>query len=253
MNKLYNKKGKVHPSPSPPSVADPLALLPATVLALAISLSPEDQEVLAYLISCTKNSGGCATNQRGPTTTKSNRAPATGPSQVTSITCIESHNSNVDNTYGGHKAHQKHNRVGVEAGGPQSHHPPTFQCDCFRCYMSFWARWDASPNRQLIHEILEAYEERLVEKKRSRNSKVKKERRKANKSSGDHLGFGELGHGDKKEVEEGPQVVDAGVVAAEVISGGESGDDEGCEVGVDRGTMRRLVSSIGDKIWGLWN
>ncbi|RXH97722.1 hypothetical protein DVH24_010047 [Malus domestica] len=53
----------------------------------------------------------------------------------------------------------------------------------YRSYMSFWARWDASSNRQLIHEILEAYEERLVEKKRSRNSKVKKERRKANKGS----------------------------------------------------------------------
>ncbi|KAM1495328.1 hypothetical protein ACFX13_030399 [Malus domestica] len=38
--------------------------------------------------------------------------------------------------------------------------------------MSFWARWDVSPNRQLIHEILEAFEERLVEKKRSRNSKL---------------------------------------------------------------------------------
>ncbi|KAM1016044.1 hypothetical protein ACFX13_046522 [Malus domestica] len=232
MKKLYNKKGKIHPSPSPPSVADPLTLLPATILALAISLSAEDQEVLAYLISCTNNSsGGCTMNQLGPTT-KSNPAPATRPPQVTSMPYIKPHNPNADKTYGDHKAHQK--------------------CDCFRCYTSFWARWDASPNRQLIHEIIEAYEERLVEKKRLRNSKVKKERRKTNKGSGVHLGSGELGHGDKKEVEVGPQMVDAGVVVGEVMRGGESGD-EGCEVGVERGTIRRLVSFIGDKIWGAWN
>ncbi|TQE09195.1 hypothetical protein C1H46_005130 [Malus baccata] len=35
--------------------------------------------------------------------------------------------------------------------------------------MSFWGRFT---KQQLIHEILEADEERLVEKKRSRNSKL---------------------------------------------------------------------------------
>ncbi|WCJ20125.1 hypothetical protein M5689_002381 [Euphorbia peplus] len=37
-------------------------------------------------------------------------------------------------------------------------HPSSFKCDCFRCYMSYWIRWDTSPNRQLIHEIIDAYE-----------------------------------------------------------------------------------------------
>ncbi|XP_020596549.1 uncharacterized protein LOC110036443, partial [Phalaenopsis equestris] len=39
------------------------------------------------------------------------------------------------------------------------HHSPELGCDCFGCYKSFWARWDASPNRNLIHQILEAVEE----------------------------------------------------------------------------------------------
>jgi hypothetical protein len=32
-------------------------------------------------------------------------------------------------------------------------------CGCCGCYKSFWARWDASPNRHLIHRIIDAVEE----------------------------------------------------------------------------------------------
>lgn len=38
-------------------------------------------------------------------------------------------------------------------------HPPEMGCGCFGCYKSFWARWDASPNRHLIHRIIDAVEE----------------------------------------------------------------------------------------------
>ncbi|XP_068668929.1 uncharacterized protein [Aristolochia californica] len=41
-------------------------------------------------------------------------------------------------------------------------HPPLFCCNCFRCYKSYWVRWDSSPNRQVIHEILEALENKSV-------------------------------------------------------------------------------------------
>lgn len=223
MKKLYNKKGKVHPSPSPPSIADPLALLPAAILTLTAALCDEDKQVLAYLISCTNN----------------------------------------NNNNSGSKFCTTHepNRSRGEAGGPRPHlHPPLFQCDCFRCYTSFWARWDASPNRQLIHEIIEAYEERLAEKKKKlRSSKVRKaERRKMNKVGDDelikgsrgngHMGSGELGQVMMEEVEVGPDVV-----VVEMDGGDCSGDDEGSEVGMEKGTMRRLVSFIGDRIWGVWN
>ncbi|XP_037487854.1 uncharacterized protein LOC119366260 [Triticum dicoccoides] len=38
-------------------------------------------------------------------------------------------------------------------------HQPEMGCGCFGCYKSFWARWDASPNRHLIHRIIDAVEE----------------------------------------------------------------------------------------------
>ncbi|XP_057777003.1 uncharacterized protein LOC130995653 [Salvia miltiorrhiza] len=39
--------------------------------------------------------------------------------------------------------------------------PALFDCDCFHCYTSFWFRWDSSPNRELIHQAIEAFEDHL--------------------------------------------------------------------------------------------
>ncbi|KAL0669619.1 hypothetical protein Bca4012_032323 [Brassica carinata] len=41
-----------------------------------------------------------------------------------------------------------------------------------RFYRIYWIRWDSSPNRKLIHEIIDAFEDSLAMKKR------KKDRRK---------------------------------------------------------------------------
>ncbi|CAN6464757.1 unnamed protein product [Victoria cruziana] len=41
-------------------------------------------------------------------------------------------------------------------------HRPAFDCGCFNCYISFWTRWDASPNRDLIHDVIDAFEEHLA-------------------------------------------------------------------------------------------
>ncbi|CAN7141213.1 uncharacterized protein LOC103846603 [Brassica rapa] len=40
----------------------------------------------------------------------------------------------------------------------RNHKPPVFDCECFDCYTSYWLRWDSSPNRELIHDIIEAFE-----------------------------------------------------------------------------------------------
>ncbi|XP_052178652.1 uncharacterized protein LOC127792244 [Diospyros lotus] len=171
MKKLYGKaKGKVHPSP--PVIADRLSLLPATILTLAAALSPEDKQVLAYLISC---SGACSSTSSG--------------------------------------------------------HRPQFHCNCFSCYMSYWVRWDSSPNRQLIHEILDAYEEGLFKKR----LKAKKERGKRVCISPEG---GEKGRAGEAET-------------AEVGGEGEGGG-QGGEVGVEKGPVRKLVSFIGERIWGVW-
>ncbi|KAJ0984396.1 hypothetical protein J5N97_002752 [Dioscorea zingiberensis] len=106
MKRVHKTKpgGRVHPSPAYPS----MAALPAAVLALVAVLTPEEREVLAYLIS---GDGGGS----------------------------------------GDKGKRRARRQ----------HEPELGCDCFGCYKSFWARWDASPNRHLIHRILDAFEEKL--------------------------------------------------------------------------------------------
>ncbi|XXG41558.1 hypothetical protein AAC387_Pa01g1997 [Persea americana] len=38
---------------------------------------------------------------------------------------------------------------------------PTFNYGCFECYTRFWIRWDSSPNRHLIHQAIEAFEDHL--------------------------------------------------------------------------------------------
>ncbi|XP_057495004.1 uncharacterized protein LOC130780066 [Actinidia eriantha] len=56
-----------------------------------------------------------------------------------------------------------------------THKPPVFDCDCFDCYISFWFRWDSSPNRELIHQAIEAFEEHLATGEQAkRNSRGKK-------------------------------------------------------------------------------
>lgn len=110
--------------------------------------------------------------------------------------------------------------------------------------MSYWARWDSSPNRQLIHEIIDAFEDGLAEK---RPTKRKKDRKtKDSKSLADKTPpFVERSDVDELGAAE----------AAEVSSGdgdaGEIGDEDG-DVAPDKGTLRNLLGSIGEKILGVW-
>ncbi|XVF08673.1 hypothetical protein REPUB_Repub07fG0023100 [Reevesia pubescens] len=57
---------------------------------------------------------------------------------------------------------------------------PLFQCGCFDCYTRFWHRWDSSPNRDLIHQVIEAFEDHLmqneVSKKHCKASSRKKDK-----------------------------------------------------------------------------
>ncbi|KAA8515574.1 hypothetical protein F0562_018815 [Nyssa sinensis] len=189
MKKLY-RKGTVHPSP--PLISDQLAFLPATILTLTAALSPEDREVLAYLIS--SSFGNFSGNRRN--------------NQMTTI--------------GG-------------GGGKGRDHPASFNCNCFRCYMSYWVRWDSSPNRQLIHEIIDAFEEGLVQSKKEKN---KKERRKRVSNRSDELKRPELSLG-KEEFGESESVDEIGGGDGEVCGGGD-GNDEG-EEGFEKSSVRKFV------------
>ncbi|XP_019171505.1 PREDICTED: uncharacterized protein LOC109167056 [Ipomoea nil] len=148
--------------------------------------------------------------------------------------------------------HHHHKNSSSGKGGGGAHHPPSFNCFCFNCYRSYWARWDSSPNRQLIDEIIEAYEDGLQSKK----EKSRRERRKSNKgsvsssssssSSGEVMRKSEvmmmsLNKDDSGEAD--------GAAAAALPSHSGEGEEEGGE----KGSVRRLVSFLGEKIWSVWS
>ncbi|KAJ8636107.1 hypothetical protein MRB53_010374 [Persea americana] len=111
-------------------------------------------------------------------------------------------------------------------------HPPHFNCICFRCYMSFWARWDSSPNRHLIHEILDAFENSQD------SAMIPKNKRKVER------------HGSER-VELGVEIssTDEEMGVSEIER--ESSDGNGTEG--EKGSVRRFVSFLGERIWGVWN
>ncbi|XP_041028407.1 uncharacterized protein LOC121268281 [Juglans microcarpa x Juglans regia] len=196
MKKLY-RRGSVHPSP--PIISDHLSFLPATILTLTAALSPEDREVLAYLLSCSNSS------------------------------------VNLDG-----RRRTTHHKGGAD-------HPPQFNCNCFRCYTSYWVRWDSSPNRQAIHEIIDAFEAELMAHGK-KSGKSRKERRKR----GCHNGSAELKRLEASSAKDESSETDS--------LGGESGnslhDDAGGgdgEDGFEKGSVRRFVSFIGERIWGVWS
>ncbi|KAE8689680.1 Carboxylesterase [Hibiscus syriacus] len=193
MKKLYRRGTTVHPSSSPSVTADHLSFLPATILTLVAALSPEDKQVLAYLISCSNND------------------------------------------FGDFSSHRKNNTPKTQAkrsfsSGSGGDHPPLFTCDCFRCYTGYWVRWDSSPNRQLIHDIIDAFEDEVARIKKTKN---KKERKRG--GSGDNSSCG------MKKPEE-----NSGELKTTEPSGGEGGGDGG------EGSVRRLVNFIGGRIWNVW-
>ncbi|RAL49542.1 unnamed protein product [Cuscuta campestris] len=133
--------------------------------------------------------------------------------------------------------------------GGSDAHPPRFDCYCFSCYMSYWGRWDSSPNRQLIHEIIDAYEDRLASW--SRNQRREKRKGKAGRKqakgpsgspppgfSGESMNSSELS-----------------------LETGESGESNSAELDSTRyeeeeeegGAVRRFVSFVGERIWtSIW-
>ncbi|KAB2599101.1 hypothetical protein D8674_009372 [Pyrus ussuriensis x Pyrus communis] len=153
--KIKNK-GKVYPSPSSsvPAgssssdgyVLSVLQLLPAAILALASVLSLEDREVLAYLIT--------RSMKNTPNTSSSSIPAAQDPQKKTSK-----------------KGPKK------SASTAAAHQPPMFDCDCFDCYRSYWFKWDSSPNRELIHQAIEAFEDHLANGERPKRNAGKGKRR----------------------------------------------------------------------------
>ncbi|KAL3511464.1 hypothetical protein ACH5RR_030865 [Cinchona calisaya] len=201
--KMRNK-GKVHPSPSSSSSSSNpthphnnnnkdalsvLNLLPAAILAILSVLSLEDREVLAYMIT--------------------RSIKTTGPSAFLDEKQSKKNNSkkSAANIYG--NAQNLHRST------------PLFDCECFDCYTSYWFRWDSSPNRELIHQAIEAFEEHLNNGELSRKGKSKRREKMGRRGIDKFVDFG------SPEIQERPPQDEVflpadGVVVSE-SSTGESG------------------------------
>lgn len=111
-------------------------------------------------------------------------------------------------------------------------------------------RWDSSPNREEIHEIIDAFEAELMAQSK-KSGKSRKERRKR----GCNNGSAELkrleGTSGKDESSESDSLGGESSNSGHESLGGAVGGEG--EEGYDKGSVRRFVSFIGEKIWGVWN
>ncbi|VVA93700.1 unnamed protein product [Arabis nemorensis] len=192
--KKLGRKGTVHPSPEIKSDDHFLSLLPVAILSLVAALSPEDREVLAYLIS------NCSFSE--------------DPNRISRL--------------------KKKKAL--------DHHSPLFLCDCFSCYTSYWVRWDSSPSRQVIHEIIEAFEDSLEMKKKNNNSEQKsntgkKDRRKRSgkANAGVTSRLSELGSSSTE------------LVSGDSVENGSCGGEE-----TEKGSVEKIMSFIGQRFFGVW-
>ncbi|GAB4838958.1 hypothetical protein Ancab_028491 [Ancistrocladus abbreviatus] len=69
---------------------------------------------------------------------------------------------------------------------PSPHKSPLFDCGCFDCYTSYWLRWDLSPNREFIHQVIEAFEEHLANGKLQSSMKANNRSKRRERASGGH-------------------------------------------------------------------
>ncbi|PNX72710.1 hypothetical protein L195_g028603 [Trifolium pratense] len=205
MKKLYHK-ATVHPSP--PVITDQLSFLPVTILTLAAALSPEDREVLAYLIYCSS----AAT------------PPNSGNPRRTTVKTTD--------------------------------HDTLFNCSCFHCYTSYWVRWDESPNRQLIHEIIDAFEEWLAKSNNKGGKKGKGKKEKRNKKGFENKTklsvSGELNRSELNESGELESVGESSSSSSKNNSNSSDGTESVVDADEEKGSVRKFVSFIGERIWGVW-
>lgn len=237
-------KGKVHPFISSSSSSHTpnkddfpvLRLLPAAIFTLVSVLSLDDREVLAYMITRSLKS----TNN---------------PSFI-------------------HDEEKKRSSKKLSFGTLHGHKSPAlFDCECFYCYTSFWFRWDSSPNRELIHQAIEEFEEHLnngeVSMKCGNGKSKRKEKMGRRKSERISVGDGVLENPAVVLLPENQEslVLDppASVVGAEVDEVGGGADEvDLCDVstpavdvhshkGLARKVLPDVMGIFNSRLWSLWN
>lgn len=137
------------------------------------------------------------------------------------------------------------------ADAPAAALRPLLDCPCFECYTRFWTRWDSSPNRELIHRAIEAFEEELA-----RGESAKRGRRKERRAGAKSAREGEVGGGaaadpamEDDKVEEASEVV--------VTAAAEEEEVVVTEAATSTSTSRKgwpdVMGMFNSRLWGLWN
>ncbi|CAH9119278.1 unnamed protein product [Cuscuta europaea] len=132
------------------------------------------------------------------------------------------------------------NRTTTTADGGADH-PPAFDCHCFNCYVSYWARWDSSPNRHLIHQAIDAYEDDIqIKKEKNRGGKKKSGSKDSCSSSGEKPRNYEV-------ITNGEDSGDVGTAEERLGSAGGGGGGSEDERAEQKGALRRVMAFLGEK------
>ncbi|KAJ6410445.1 hypothetical protein OIU84_007234 [Salix udensis] len=121
------------------------------------------------------------------------------------------------------------------------------------------ARWDSSPNRDFIHQVIEAFEEHLVQKIES-SKKQSRGRKKAPKTECEVMIMQE--HLESGEIEENEVVYEEEMVSEEVtsdlemevVAGHASGYDDSNQKGLSRKVLPDAMGLLISRLWSnLWS
>ncbi|XP_074567096.1 uncharacterized protein LOC141823747 [Curcuma longa] len=149
--------------------------------------------------------------------------------------------------------------VRARESGSGAAHRPLLDCGCFDCYTSFWSRWDASPDRELIHQAIEAFEEHLAsaEKRGAGRGARRKEKRRMDRSEKGKQkaeAAAAVAEEEKKILEEPKTVTEAstGQETGDERSGGEEESVVVAAGGEKRRQWADVKELFNSVFWNLW-
>ncbi|KAG0494971.1 hypothetical protein HPP92_005965 [Vanilla planifolia] len=146
-------------------------------------------------------------------------------------------------------------------GKPGEPHGPLFDCGCFECYTSFWYRWDCSPDSELIHQAIEAFEDHLASSERGVKGRRRERRILELSEKGKRKGKEKVVSSvstDETRSEEGAAAVDVEDVEVEVAASEGETEIAADQMAMTGAEQRRkgwpdVTSFFNSRLWSLWS
>ncbi|XP_035832927.1 uncharacterized protein LOC118481778 [Helianthus annuus] len=132
---------------------------------------------------------------------------------------------------------------------PAAYKSPVFDCDCFDCYTNYWFRWDMSVNRELIHQVIEAFEENLTSSEQV-NCRGRKPNQKKEKAS--HWRFAGKALNPPLEVSVSPSY-DVSLVEECAKEEHEVVEESPETDATARRGLQEVKGLFNWRLWGLWS